>query len=81
MNIIKRDAKSSLFIEIDTFLQPQRSLSFLPHLIIEIKIRSCFTSIIVNAKMILGSEKKLQSSMVLYIGPSKKVNDYYTPRA
>jgi hypothetical protein len=28
----------------------------------------------------LGSGKDLQPSMVLYIGPSKRLNDYYAPR-
>jgi hypothetical protein len=31
--------------------------------------------------MKLGSGKELQPSRVLYIGPSKRLNDYYTPRA
>jgi hypothetical protein len=29
----------------------------------------------------LGSGKKLHPSRVLYIGPSKRLNDYYAPRA
>ncbi len=34
-----------------------------------------------NARMKLGSGKELQPSRVLYIGPSKRLNDYYAPRA
>jgi hypothetical protein len=33
------------------------------------------------AKMKLGSGKKPQLSRVLYIGPIKRLNDYYAPRA
>jgi hypothetical protein len=29
----------------------------------------------------LGSGKEPQPSRVLYIGPSKRLNDYYAPRA
>jgi hypothetical protein len=32
-------------------------------------------------KMKLGSGKEPQPSRILYIGPSKRLNDYYAPRA
>jgi hypothetical protein len=32
-------------------------------------------------RMKLESGKKSQPSIVLYIGPSKRLNDYYAPRA
>jgi hypothetical protein len=34
-----------------------------------------------NTKMKLESGKELYPSRVLYIGPSKRLNDYYAPRA
>jgi hypothetical protein len=34
-----------------------------------------------NAKIKLGSGKEPQLSRVLYIGPNKRLNDYYAPRA
>jgi hypothetical protein len=33
-----------------------------------------------NTRMKLGSDKEPQPSRVLYIDPSKRLNDYYTPR-
>jgi hypothetical protein len=80
LDIIKRDAKSSLFIEINTSTTPHRFPSSLSHLIIEIKTRYWLTSILVNVKMILGSDNESQPSSVLSIGSSKKLNDHYAPR-
>jgi hypothetical protein len=34
-----------------------------------------------NAKMKLGSVKEPIHSRVVYIGPSKRLNNYYAPRA
>jgi hypothetical protein len=34
-----------------------------------------------NARMKLRSGKDFQPSMVIYIGPSKRLNYYYAPRA
>jgi hypothetical protein len=34
-----------------------------------------------NKKMKLGSGKELQPSRILYIGLTKRLNDYYAPRA
>jgi hypothetical protein len=45
------------------------------------KSSSWHTSTLSNAKIKLGSGKELHPSRVLYIGPSKRLNDYYAPRA
>jgi hypothetical protein len=52
-----------------------------PSFFIGIKTRSCpcHTSTLVIMKMKLGSGKDPHPSRVLYIGPSKMLNDYYAP--
>jgi hypothetical protein len=54
-----------------------------PSFLIGIKTKSCpwHTSTLGTMKMKLGSGKEPQPSRILYIGPSKMLNDYYTPRA
>jgi hypothetical protein len=61
-------------------LQSWSSPPSLPHLIgmKNIFLTHFYTT---NAKMKLGSGKESQPSRVLYIGPSKRLNDYYAPRA
>jgi hypothetical protein len=60
---------------------PQRSPPSLPHLIIGMEMSFWHTSTLANTKMKLGSGKEPQPSRVLYIGPSKRLNDYSAPRA
>jgi hypothetical protein len=59
---------------------PRRSSPSLPHLIgnKNVFLAHFYTT---NARMKLGSCKEPQPSRVLYIGPSKILNDYYAPRA
>jgi hypothetical protein len=54
-----------------------------PSFLIGIKTKSCpwHTSTLGTMKMKLGSGKEPQPSRILYIGPSKRLNDYYAPRA
>jgi hypothetical protein len=56
-----------------------RSLPSLPHLIENenVFLAHFYTT---NARMKLGSGKEPQPSRVLYIGPSKRLNDYYASR-
>jgi hypothetical protein len=56
-------------------------VTVLPHLIGNLKIVFLAHFYTRNAKMKLGSDKEPQPSRVLYIGPSKRLNDYYAPRA
>jgi hypothetical protein len=59
---------------------PRRSPPSLPHLIgnENVFLAHFYTT---NARMKLGSGKEPQPSRVLYTGPSKRLNDYYAPRA
>jgi hypothetical protein len=47
----------------------------------KLNTRSWLTSTLDNVKIKLGTGKELQPSRVLYIGPIKRLNDYYAPRA
>jgi hypothetical protein len=63
-------------------INSRRSPSSLPHLICEKKNESLAHFYSRNyGNEILGSGKELLPSRVLYIGPIKRLNDYYAPRA
>jgi hypothetical protein len=51
--------------------------ALLPHLIGIRKTRAWLTSPLETMKQNLRSHKEPQPSRVLYIGPSKRLNDYY----
>jgi hypothetical protein len=59
---------------------PRRSPPSLPHLIgnENVFLTHFYTT---NVRMKLRSGKEPQPSRVLYIGSSKRLNDYYAPRA
>jgi hypothetical protein len=46
----------------------------------KLKMCSWHTSILDTTKIKFRSDKELQPSRVLYIGTSKRLNDYYAPR-
>jgi hypothetical protein len=60
---------------------PWRSPPSFLHLIIVIEIGLWHTSNLGMQKMKVGSGKEPHPSRVLYIGPNKRLNDYYAPRA
>jgi hypothetical protein len=53
-----------------------------PSFLIEIKTKSCswLTTKLEMQNEILESAKEPQPSRILYIGSSKRLNDYYAPR-
>jgi hypothetical protein len=60
---------------------PRRSPPSLPLLIIGMKIEFLAHFYSKKYELKLGSGKELHPYRVIYIGPCKRLNDYYAPRA
>jgi hypothetical protein len=80
MNNTKR-SNTSFSIEIQTrfTFNPRRSPLSLPYLISGMKNEFLTHFYSRNYEMKLGSGKEPHLSRVLYIGPRKRLNDYYAP--
>jgi hypothetical protein len=81
-NRLKQDPRINLALKAKQItIDLQRSLPSLPHFWMELKTRYWLTSTLGNLKWNWKVARSPIHSRVLYIGPSKRLNDYYAPRA